>query len=128
MSVEKVEEQDLYQVIGEAGFRNLVAAFYRQVAGDDILGPMYPKHDLAGAENRLRDFLLFRFGGPMTYLEIRGHPRLKMRHAPFRVDELARDRWVALMDRAMVEAQLPEEAVATLKAFFHPTATFLRNA
>lgn len=128
MSVEKVEEQDLYQVIGEAGFRNLVAAFYRQVAGDDILGPMYPKHDLAGAENRLRDFLLFRFGGPMTYLETRGHPRLKMRHAPFHVDERARDRWVALMDRAMVEAQLPEEAVETLKAFFHPTATFLRNA
>lgn len=128
MSVEKVEEQDLYQVIGEAGFRNLVAAFYRQVAGDDILGPMYPKHDLAGAENRLRDFLLFRFGGPMTYLETRGHPRLKMRHAPFHVDERARDRWVALMDRAMVEAQLPEAAVATLKAFFHSTATFLRNA
>lgn len=128
MSVEKVEEQDLYQVIGEAGFQNLVAAFYRQVAGDDILGPMYPKHDLAGAENRLRDFLLFRFGGPMNYLETRGHPRLKMRHAPFHVDERARDRWVALMDRAMVEAQLPEGAVATLKAFFHSTATFLRNA
>ena len=64
----------------------------------------------------------------MTYLETRGHPRLKMRHAPFHVDERARDRWVALMDRAMVEAQLPEEAVETLKAFFHPTATFLRNA
>ena len=122
-----MEEQDLYSLIGEAGFRNLVAAFYRQVPEDDILGPMYPKDDLAGAEERMRDFLLFRFGGPMNYLEKRGHPRLKMRHAPFPVDERARDRWVQLMDRAMVEAELPEAAVQTLKAFFHPTATFLRN-
>lgn len=128
VSVEKIEEQDLYQLIGEVGFRNLVAAFYKQVAEDDILGPMYPKHDLAGAEERLRDFLLFRFGGPMDYLEKRGHPRLKMRHAPFDVDERARDRWVAMMDQAMVQAELPEAAVETLKAFFHSTATFLRNA
>lgn len=128
MSVEKVEEQDLYALIGEAGFRNLVAAFYRQVAEDEILSPMYPKHDMAGSEERLRDFLLFRFGGPMDYLEKRGHPRLKMRHAPFHVDERARDRWVAMMDRAMVEAELPVAAVETLKAFFHSTATFLRNA
>ncbi len=128
MSVEKVEEQDLYALIGEAGFRNLVAAFYRQVAEDEILSPMYPKHDMAGSEERLRDFLLFRFGGPMDYLEKRGHPRLKMRHAPFHVDERARDRWVAMMDRAMVEAELPVAAVETLTAFFHSTATFLRNA
>ena len=128
MSVEKVEEQDLYALIGEAGFRNLVAAFYRQVAEDDVLGPMYPKHDMAGSEERLRDFLLFRFGGPMDYLEKRGHPRLKMRHAPFHVDERARDRWVAMMDRAMLETELPVAAVETLRAFFHSTATFLRNA
>ena len=128
MSEAKVEEQDLYALIGEAGFRRMVAAFYRQVEGDDILGPMYPKDDMAGSEERLGDFLLFRFGGPMDYLEKRGHPRLKMRHAPFHVDERARDRWVEMMDRAMVEAELPEAAVATLKAFFHPTASFLRNA
>ena len=127
MNIEKVEEQDLYQLIGEVGFRNLVAAFYKQVAEDDILGTMYPKHDLAGAEERLRDFLLFRFGGPRDYLEKRGHPRLKMRHAPFDVDERARDRWVAMMDQAMVQAELPAAAVETLKAFFHSTATFLRN-
>ena len=127
MNIEKVEEQDLYQLIGEVGFRNLVAAFYKQVAEDDILGTMYPKHDMAGAEERLRDFLLFRFGGPMDYLEKRGHPRLKMRHAPFDVDERARDRWVAMMDQAMVQAELPAAAVETLKAFFHSTATFLRN-
>ena len=127
MSVEKIAEEDLFQVIGEDGFRRLVGAFYRQVAEDDILGPMYPKHDLVGAEDRLRDFLIFRFGGPMDYLEKRGHPRLRMRHAPFAVDEKARDRWVEMMDRALIEAELPEAAVQTLKEFFHPTATFLQN-
>ena len=128
MSAEKIAEEDLYQVIGEEGFRRFVAGFYRQVAEDDILGPMYPKHDLEGAEERLRDFLKFRFGGPTDYLEKRGHPRLRMRHAPFHVDEKARDRWVEMMDRALAEAELPEGAVATLKEFFHSTATFLRNA
>lgn len=127
MSVEKIAEEDLFQVIGEDGFRRLVGAFYRQVAEDDILGPMYPKHDLVGAEERLRDFLMFRFGGPTDYLEKRGHPRLRMRHAPFAVDEKARDRWVEMMDRALGEAALPEAAVATLKEFFHSTATFLQN-
>ncbi len=127
MSVEKIAEEDLYQVIGEDGFRRFVGAFYRQVAEDDILGPMYPKQDLAGAEERLRDFLLFRFGGPMDYLEKRGHPRLRMRHAPFAVDEKARNRWVEMMDRALAEAGLPEAAVTTLKEFFHSTATFLQN-
>lgn len=127
MSVEKIAEEDLFQVIGEEGFRRFVAAFYRQVAEDDILGPMYPKHDLIGAEERLRDFLLFRFGGPMDYLEKRGHPRLRMRHAPFPVDRKARDRWVEMMDRSLDEADLPEAAVLTLKDFFHATATFLQN-
>jgi hemoglobin len=127
VSVDKIAEEDLYQTIGEEGFHRLVQAFYRQVAEDDILGPMYPKQDLLGAEERLRDFLRFRFGGPMDYLEKRGHPRLRMRHAPFRVDEKARDRWVEMMDRALVEAELPGAAVNTLKEFFHSTATFLRN-
>src|SRR5580658_6455967 len=58
---------------------------YRQVPADDVLGPIYPAHDLPGAEQRLRDFLIFRFGGPATYLEQRGHPRLRMRHAPFSI-------------------------------------------
>lgn len=128
MSDQNVAEEDIYQQIGEEGFTRLAAAFYRQVSGDDILGPMYPKHDMAGAEERLRDFLKFRFGGPMDYLEKRGHPRLRMRHAPFRVDEKARDRWVAMMDRAIEEAGIPETSARTLREFFHSTATFLRNA
>ena len=81
----------------------------------------------AGAEQRLRDFLVFRFGGPSRYIEERGHPRLRMRHAPFQVDRSARDRWVALMDRALDQAGLPAEAEAVLRGFFHDTADFLVN-
>ena len=121
-------DENVFAVIGEDGFRRLVAAFHRQIPSDDILGPMYPKHDLAGAEERMRNFLMFRFGGPMTYLETRGHPRLRMRHAPFAITEAARNRWVEIMDRALVEAALPETAVAVLQPFFHSTATFMQNA
>jgi hemoglobin len=120
-------DDEIYGHIGEDGFHRLVAAFYAQIPDDEILGPMYPREDLAGAEKRLRDFLIFRFGGPQTYLQERGHPRLRARHAPFPVDQAARDRWVALMDRAIEEAALPEEAVATLRPFFHDVATFLMN-
>ena len=79
-------ESDVYGVIGEAGFAGIVAAFYARVPGDDILGPMYPHDDLAGSEERLRDFLVGRFGGPNRYAERRGHPRLRARHAPFPID------------------------------------------
>jgi hemoglobin len=123
-----MEEDQVYAAIGEDGFRRLVAAFYAQVPEDGILGPMYPRQDLAGAEERLRDFLIFRFGGPQDYLEKRGHPRLRMRHGPFRVDEAARNRWVEMMDRALEAAALPEEPSKLLRGFFHSTATFLRNS
>ncbi len=127
VNLDKMEEQEIYALIGEDGFRRLVAAFYRQVPLDDVLGPLYQAHDLTGAEERLRDFLLFRFGGPATYLETRGHPRLRMRHAPFAIGTAARDRWVQVMDRALDEASLPAEVHATLKEFFANTATFLMN-
>jgi len=122
-----VEEHQLYSVIGAEGFERLVAAFYRQVPGDDILGPMYPAHDLTGAQQRLRDFLIFRFGGPPTYIEERGHPRLRMRHAPFAIGQAARDRWFQLMQRALDETQLPQDARQILDAFFESTTTFLMN-
>jgi hemoglobin len=122
-----MNDSDVCASIGEDGFRRLVAAFYRQVPGDDILGPMYKPSDLAGAEERLRDFLIFRFGGPARYIENRGHPRLRMRHAPFPVNQAARDRWIQLMERALDEARLPEEASARLREFFGSTATFLVN-
>jgi len=122
-----VEEYEVYQAIGEEGFERLVAAFYRQVPQDDLLGPMYPAHDLAGSEQRLRDFLIYRFGGPQRYIEQRGHPRLRMRHAPFPIGVDARDRWVQLMTRALEEATLPCDAAECLKSFFDAMATFLMN-
>ena len=95
MSVPPLSEGEVYARIGEDGFARLVRAFYAQVPGDDVLGRMYPAHDLAGAEERLRDFLVGRFGGPPRYMEQRGHPRLRMRHMPFAIDTAARNRWVA---------------------------------
>jgi hemoglobin len=122
-----MDDQDIYGAIGEEGFTRLVAAFYAQVPRDEVLRPMYPPHDMEGAEERLRDFLVGRFGGPMRYVEKRGHPRLRARHAPFVVNQDARDRWVAMMERALSEAALPAEAAAILREFFHTTATFLMN-
>lgn len=122
-----MDDQDVYALIGEEGFRRLIGAFYRRVPGDDILGPMYEGRDLAGAEQRLRDFLIFRFGGPQHYIEQRGHPRLRMRHAPFVIDQPARDRWMKLMNEALAEAALPVEAEAVLRGFFEGTATFMIN-
>ena len=124
----ELDEAEVYAIVGEDGFARLVRAFYTQVPSDPILGAMYPPDDLAGAEQRLRDFLIGRFGGPPRYIEQRGHPRLRMRHMPFRLDEAARDRWVALMNRALDQAALPAEVTSLLREFFAATATFLRNA
>lgn len=123
----KMEEQEIYSAIGHEGFERLVAAFYRQVPGDDVLGPLYPEHDFAGAEQRLRDFLIFRFGGPPVYIEQRGHPRLRMRHAPFAIGTIQRDRWLKLMNLALDEATLPDEVTQIFRAFFASTADFLVN-
>ena len=120
-------EEQVYAAIGDDGFARLVRAFYAQVPDDDVLGPMYPTHDLAGAEERLRDFLVGRFGGPPRYIEQRGHPRLRMRHAPFAIDEAARNRWVVLMDRALDETRFPLDVTLLLRQFFHATATFMIN-
>jgi hemoglobin len=120
-------EEQVYATIGEEGFARLVGAFYRQVPGNAVLGPMYPADDLSGAEHRLRDFLVGRFGGPPRYIAQRGHPRLRMRHMPFAIDGAARDQWVALMDRALEEAALPVPVVVVLREFFHGMATFMIN-
>jgi hemoglobin len=88
---------------------------------------MYPPHDLAGAEARLRDFLIYRFGGPTRYIEQRGHPRLRARHAPFGIDQNARDRWMQLMGDALAESALPPEVRDTMRQFLDGIATFLIN-
>ena len=121
-------DTQLYDLIGADGFTRLIAAFYKGVATDDILGPLYPPDDLAGAEARLRDFLIQRFGGPDNYSQKRGHPRLRMRHARFPVTQAARDRWLVLMEKAFLDAKLPASAEQMLRTFFADSGTFLINA
>jgi hemoglobin len=122
-----MRELEVYAMIGAEGFTRLIAAFYRQIPQDDILGPMYPAGDLPGAEQRLRDFLIGRFGGPQTYIEQRGHPRLRARHSSFPINQTARDRWMRLMNRAFGEAVLPEQAEQILRKFLDETSSFIIN-
>jgi hemoglobin len=122
-----IDEGDIYRHVGEDGFARLARAFYAQVPDDELLAPLYRGRDMAEAEGRLRDFLVGRFGGPERYIAQRGHPRLRQRHAPFPIDQRARDRWVELMTRALDEAALPAEPAAVLREFFDATATFLIN-
>jgi len=122
-----MQELEVYSAIGAEGFGRLVAAFYQQVPEDEILGPMYTMRDIQCSEQRLRDFLIGRFGGPQTYIEQRGHPRLRARHSPFSIDQTARDRWMRLMDNALGEAALPVEAERVLRIFFNEMSTFMIN-
>lgn len=122
-----MEEHEVYAAIGEEGFEKLISAFYSQVPNDPVLGAMYPPADLAGAEKRLRDFLIFRFGGPQRYIEERGHPRLRMRHAPFPVDDLARQHWLRMMAKALTETEIAEDAKYILWAYFESTAAAMVN-
>jgi hemoglobin len=122
-----LHESEVYNAIGEDGFRRLIHAFYKQIPTDDILGPMYQGRDIAAAEKRLCDFLIYRFGGPQSYIEERGHPRLRMRHAPFVIDQAGRNRWMQLMDKAFAELALPEGPVSVLRGFFEATATAMIN-
>ena len=122
-----MEENEVYTAIGRDGFERLISAFYRRIPDDDILGPMYRGRDLAAAEQRLLGFLIYRFGGPQDYIEQRGHPRLRMRHAPFFINQNARDRWMRLMREALDESALPPEPLEVLRGFFDSTSTFLIN-
>ena len=122
-----MQENDVFARIGEPGIARVVAAFYRRVPQDDVLGPMYPPEDLEGAEQRLRDFLIYRFGGPQRYLEERGHPRLRARHGRFAIDQRARDRWMMHMTAALAEAGLPADVEIAMRTFLDGIATFLMN-
>ncbi|WP_431946064.1 globin [Actinacidiphila sp. bgisy167] len=102
-----VEQQTFFDAVGgEPTFRRLVRRFYEGVAEDPILRPMYPEEDLGPAEERMRLFLMQYWGGPRTYSENRGHPRLRMRHAPFQVDRAAHDAWLRHMRTAVDELGL----------------------
>ncbi len=120
--------EQVFELVGEAGIARLTAAFYAQVPHDDLLGPLYPPHDLVGAEQRLRDFLIYRFGGPQRYLTERGHPKLRMRHIGFAITPTVRDRWVECMDRALTAAEWPAAAIEPVGKFFAESATFLINS
>ena len=117
----------LHDHVGEAHLRLMVAAFYRRVKTDDLLGPMYPANDWEGAEKRLADFIVYRFGGPQTYIQERGHPRLRARHFPFAIGEAERDRWMKLMTEAMDEVQTPTEVAPIIREFFGQVADSMRN-
>lgn len=96
------EFQTFYEAVGGADtFHNIVARFYQEVAKDEVLRPLYPEEDLAGAERRLRMFLEQYWGGPRTYSDERGHPRLRMRHMPFRIGPIERDAWLRCMHIAI---------------------------
>lgn len=112
---------------GEPFFTALVAAFYRRVAMDPVLRPMYPEPDLGPAERRLRLFLMQYWGGPKTYGEERGHPRLRMRHAPYPVDLTARDHWLGHMRAALDEQQLPADLDAELWQYLDYAAAAMVN-
>lgn len=96
------EEHSLYDALGgEPFFTALVAGFYDQVKRDDLIGPMYPQDDWAGAEDRLRWFLTQYWGGPRTYQKERGNPMLRRRHFPFAIGEREAERWLELMENSL---------------------------
>lgn len=126
----------LYEAVGgEAFFRRLVDVFYEGVAADEVLAPLYPEApDFAAANERLRLFLVQFWGGPTTYSDQRGHPRLRMRHLPFRIGPEERDRWLLHMNRAVdvATSELPHPVIASavaeaLRGYFTPSAEAMRN-
>ena len=121
-------ELTFYDAVGgHETFVRLVARFYQGVASDDVLRPLYPEPDLADAAERLRMFLEQYWGGPTTYSEQRGHPRLRMRHAPFAVTPSARDRWLTHMNAAIDEVGLDPEHAAVLRDYVTRAAYSLVN-
>jgi len=118
----------LYEAVGgERAFRQLVGEFYVGVAGDPILRSLYPEEDLGPAADRLALFLMQYWGGPTTYSQTRGHPRLRMRHAPFAVDSAQRDRWLTHMRAALDTLALAPELDTILWDYLTTAADAMRN-
>jgi hemoglobin len=112
---------------GEQTFRTLVARFYEGVAGDPVLRPLYPEQDLGPAAERLSLFLVQYWGGPTTYSEARGHPRLRMRHAPFVIGAAERDAWLKHMRAALDSLQLSDPVETRIWEYLVMAADSLRN-
>jgi hemoglobin len=118
-----------YEAVGgEPTFRKLVATFYEGVATDPLLRPLYPEEDLGPAEERLRLFLIQYWGGPNTYSQQRGHPRLRMRHAPFTIGLAERDAWLRHMRTAVDSLNLAPEHEQTLWQYLERAALHMVNA
>jgi hemoglobin len=113
---------------GEETFRRLVHRFYEGVAADPLLRPLYPEQDLGPAEERLRLFLMQYWGGPHTYNDLRGHPRLRMRHGPFRITLAERDAWLRHMRDALDELALAEQLEKMLWDYLTMAANSLVNS
>ena len=112
---------------GEPFFVRLVDRFYAGVMADPVLAALYPPDDLDGAKARLCGFLVQFWGGPDDYSRQRGHPRLRMRHFPFAIGELERDRWMANMRHAVEEADTAAEVKVMLLDYFENAATAMKN-
>ena len=122
------DQVTVYQAMGgRPTFERLVRRFYEGVRTDDVLAPMYPEDDLEGAVERLTMFLEQYWGGPSTYSDTRGHPRLRMRHAPYTVSPLARDRWLQHMRDGVDELELPADLEALLWDYLQRAAFSLVN-
>ncbi len=119
-------ERTYYERIGRDRLRLIISHFYEGIREDDLLLPMYPG-DLDAAELRLFLFLVQYLGGPATYSQRRGHPRLRMRHVDYPIDEAARDRWLMRMKNAMNQVEIDDECRNFLWSYFVQTADFLRN-
>jgi hemoglobin len=123
------EPPNYYELLGgEDTFRLLVDEFYAGVAADPLLRPIYPEEDLGPAADRLRLFLIQYWGGPTTYSQERGHPRLRIRHAPFRVGPAERDAWLRHMRHAVDVLQLTPELDKMLWDYFERAAFFMVNS
>ncbi|TNM37526.1 globin [Nocardioides albidus] len=128
MTTPEHEETSFYEEIGGLEtFRRIVKRFYEGVATDDVLRPMYPEEDLGPAEERFLLFLVQYWGGPTTYSQHRGHPRLRMRHAPFEVDLEARDHWLRHFRAALDSVELTPEQDARFWEYVTHAATFMVN-
>lgn len=119
---------NLYQAAGgEPTFRLLVSRFYAGVADDPVLRPLYPEEELASATERLTLFLIQFWGGPSTYNEQRGHPRLRMRHQPFAIGQLERDAWLGHMRDAVDSLELNPAVRRALIDYFETASTAMIN-
>jgi hemoglobin len=122
------ERTSLYDRAGGTPFfEALVGRFYASVEADPALRAIYPEPDLAGAQHRLTLFLIQYWGGPTTYDDERGQPRLRMRHAPFAIGPAERDRWLVHMRTAVAELDPPADVSAELERYFAMAADAMRN-